>query len=150
MALVRMYFAVENIAMTTAHWDALKASLGSIVAQGSQANELLQTQDSLNGQVRILEALFESTDIDPNAFAQRLSTITGIGLNRITRTDSSMSYATGTTTFVALYSYSNAQRVRVRLFGGATPLPTYAQSWNEEQAYLVANADAWYDYSGGS
>jgi len=145
-----MYFAVENVAMTSVDQQALLASLATILARGSAAHELLQIQDALNGQTRILEALFDETDINPNAFEQRLSIITGLALNKIVRADSSLSYAPGTTTFVAAYSYSSALRVRVRLFGGISPLPTYAQSHAEEQAYLVANATAWYDYSGGS
>ena len=162
MALVQMYFAVENIAMTADHWTALVDDLGAILARGKESHQILQMQypeatAPLGGKAVIVEALFDENDINPNTFEQRLSNITGRSLGQITRADSTVSYVeqltqapASTLTHIATFRYSSADQVLVRMFGGVSPLPTREQSHAEEQAYLTLNEAAWYDYSGGS
>lgn len=151
MALYRMYFVVENRGMLADHFAALLSNLNTLGPLQGQANELMQNATSLNGQAVIYEASFDETKLSINEFTRYIAEATGgtIRANQITNTQSTISYsATGDTRRID-FSYSNALRVRVELFGGV-PLPTWQESNNEVTGYLRTNADQWYDYSGGS
>lgn len=157
MALYRLYFVVENLAMQPAHWSALLANMHTLGPLQGEANELIQTATSLNGQSAIFEALFDEAKINPNEVRRYVASAAGLNLGQVTQfSDGSVGYtATGRTDHLR-YRYQNQDRVRFRVFGGAprventVPRPTYEESLAEVTAYLAANEAAWYDYSGGS
>jgi hypothetical protein len=137
MAQRRLYFGIENLALTNAQRNTLVAGLQQLGANGdSQPCNRNHWRIRLDNQAAIFEALFDDSQLTIAALKSRLATIFGIAANDI-------SHATSTTGigFLVTLSYQSVARLRVLLFGGASA--THAESHAAVLNYLATNAAAW-------
>lgn len=147
--MARLYFLVENLAMTPEHWSALQTNLRTLgIGNPENAHELLQTSTRLDKQGIVYEALFDDATLTLQAWRARVAGVVGINTNQVTGAVSSIQYGIYSPTVQIIASYGGQQRLRVLLFGGQ--VAEYDESLDAFTDYLHQHAAEWYDYSSGS
>lgn len=139
MTVRRMYFGVENIALTASQRDTLADGIKQLGANSDPNPAHRNHWRVRNDQEAVIfEGALDDANFTVAALRQRLATLFGVPLAQVTNTTSNP--AAGT---LLTMSYQATPRVRFLVFGGAAA--TYPESRAAAQAYLAANAASWGD-----
>lgn len=137
MSMKRLYFGLENVALTGPQKQTLVDGLKLLgPSDDDMPSHINHWRARLDSDALIFEALFDDSLLSVAAFKTRLASIFGVAVGSITSSTSNPAAGTSTT-----FSYQATPRFRVLLFGGASA--TYAESQAAARQYLADNAATW-------
>lgn len=145
MAIVHVYFAIEDLALNAAQRQTLITALRALGPQSDPSPARLNHWRTRgDGRAAIFEAAFNEASLTVAAFKARLAGLFGVDVTTIAHAVNTVRLG-GHDTAVLTLSRGGTDYLRMAFFAydGGMTWPTWAQSRESALAYLAANAADW-------
>jgi hypothetical protein len=138
MTDVNLYFYIENLAMTPAQVNTLVTQLKALGQRNDDGIPRFRNHWRIrpDNKAAIFEGVFDSSDLTALKARNRLAAIFSV-------TQVSVIYATGSTTYGPLvtFTYNDTDQLRLGVFAGVAA--AYSNSQAAVRQFLSDNAAAW-------